>query len=109
MLLQPLDIAAWCAAEEPFELQYVDLFEVHGGISIKQQLPPYSEAFRGYGLNKQQHAWHAAALGFRFTVSEGGLSCDCVGVPLTRSPPTAVRGGFLTPLIATDADAAGAA
>jgi hypothetical protein len=67
--VQPLDIAAWCAATEPFEVQYVDLFEVHGSVSVKQQLPPYSEAFRGYGLNKQQHAWHAAALGFRFLVS----------------------------------------
>lgn len=53
----------------PLELQYVDLFEVHGGVSVLQQLPPYSEAFKGYGLNKQQHAWHAAALGFRFLVS----------------------------------------
>lgn len=60
----------WCTAQEPVQLQYVDLFEVHGGISVKQQMPPYSEAFRGYGLNKQQHAWHAAALGFTFKVGE---------------------------------------
>jgi hypothetical protein len=59
----------WCAASVPLELPYVDLFEVHGGVSVAQQLPLYSEAFRGYGLNKQQHARHAAALGFRFLVS----------------------------------------
>lgn len=69
LLLQPLDLEAWCTATCPLEVQYLDLFEVHGGISVKQQLPPYSEDFRGYGLNKQQHAWHAAALGFRFLVS----------------------------------------
>lgn len=83
---QPLDVAAWCSAQQPLELQYVDLFEVHGGIALKAQLPPYSEAFRGYGLNKQQHAWHAAALGFRFKVSscfgceEGQGTGLCVGI-----------------------------
>jgi hypothetical protein len=68
--MQPLDVPTWCTAKQAVQLQYIDLFEVHGGVSVKQQLPPYSEAFRGYGLNKQQHVWHAAALGFTFKVGE---------------------------------------
>lgn len=75
---QPLDLAAWCSSQVPLHLPYVDLFEVHGGVSVQQQLPSYSEAFRGYGLNKQQHAWHAAALGFRFLVRGRGEAWDCV-------------------------------
>jgi hypothetical protein len=32
------------------------------------QVPPFDERFRGYGLNKVQHALHCAALGFQFRV-----------------------------------------
>ncbi|WIA43319.1 hypothetical protein OEZ86_009817 [Tetradesmus obliquus] len=38
------------------------------GVAVKGQLPLYDEAFRGYGLNKVQHAWHCAQLGYSFQV-----------------------------------------
>lgn len=34
----------------------------------RADLPPYDPRFRGYGLNKVQHAYHLATLGFRFLV-----------------------------------------
>jgi hypothetical protein len=74
---QPVQVDEWLAAQQPYDVRYAELFEVHAGVAVKQGLPAFSEAFRGYGLNKQQHAWHAAQLGFTFKV---GL-CVPVQVP----------------------------
>lgn len=38
------------------------------GVAVRHQLPAWDEGFRGYGLNKVQHAWHAAQRGYRFKV-----------------------------------------
>ena len=40
-------------------------------IASRAALPPYDAGFRGYGLNKVQHAYHLAALGFTFLVRTG--------------------------------------
>jgi len=66
---QPIDVSRWLAAVEPYEVQFLEFFEPQG-IAAKQQLPLYDECFRGYGLNKVQHAWHMAALGFKFKVRQ---------------------------------------
>lgn len=66
---QPIDIAHWLQASEPYAVQYTEYFEPQG-IAMKQQLPLYDERFRGYGLNKVQHAWYMNRLGYRFVVSE---------------------------------------
>lgn len=67
---QPIKTDQWLAAEAPWEVAYPgELWEVHAGVAAAATLPRYSELFAGYGLNKQQHAWHAAQiLGFRFLV-----------------------------------------
>lgn len=64
---QPVDVKEWLAAAEPYAVQYVEYFEPQG-VAVKAQLPLYDERFRGYGLNKVQHAWHMNKLGYRFKV-----------------------------------------
>lgn len=41
------------------------------GIVYKHALPPWDERFTGHGLNKVQHGYHMAALGFKFMVVPG--------------------------------------
>jgi hypothetical protein len=53
-----------------YEAEYCEYFEPQG-VALRQQLPQYDECFRGYGLNKVQHAWHCAQLGYRFKVGGG--------------------------------------
>eukprot|EP00775_Hariotina_reticulata_P011557 gene11557-11701_t len=80
-LKQPIDINRWLGEVEAYEVPFVEYFEPQG-IAVKQQLPLYDECFRGYGLNKVQHAWHMAALGFKFKVLPDAFM---VTAPHTRS------------------------
>jgi hypothetical protein len=57
--------AAACA--HAYEVDYCEYFEPQG-VALKDQLPLFDECFRGYGLNKVQHAWHCDKLGYRFKV-----------------------------------------
>ncbi|GLI62508.1 hypothetical protein VaNZ11_005164 [Volvox africanus] len=60
---------------------YHEYFEPYG-IVRRDQVPLYDERFRGYGLNKVQHAYHMWAAGFHFRVLTKHF---CVTVPHTRS------------------------
>ncbi|KAF6265423.1 hypothetical protein COO60DRAFT_1633546 [Scenedesmus sp. NREL 46B-D3] len=59
--------AAAAACVNAYEVEYCEYFEPQG-VAVKQQLPLYDERFRGYGLNKVQHAWHCSRLGYSFKV-----------------------------------------
>jgi hypothetical protein len=63
--------AAACA--HAYEVQYCEYFEPQG-VAVKEQLPLYDECFRGYGLNKVQHAWHCNQLGYSFQVRGAEMS-----------------------------------
>jgi hypothetical protein len=56
------------------------------GVAAARQLPPWSEAFRGYGLNKVQMGTHLNSLGFRFKVGYGrSFRLGCAEGRLNRS------------------------
>jgi hypothetical protein len=59
--------AAAVACAHAYEVKYCEYFEPQG-VALKDQLPLFDECFRGYGLNKVQHAWHCDQLGYRFQV-----------------------------------------
>ncbi|KAG2437412.1 hypothetical protein HXX76_006064 [Chlamydomonas incerta] len=63
------------------EVPYHEYFEPYG-IVRRDQVPFYDERFRGYGLNKVQHAYHMAAAGFQFRLLRRHF---CVTVPHARS------------------------
>lgn len=60
----------------------MEYFEPYG-IVLRSRSPCYDPRFKGYGLNKVQHAWHIAAMGTRFLVVPGHF---LVTVPHRRSP-----------------------
>ncbi|KAG2453085.1 hypothetical protein HYH02_002417 [Chlamydomonas schloesseri] len=64
------------------EVPYHEYFEPYGVVR-RDQVPFYDERFRGYGLNKVQHAYHMAAAGFQFRLLRRHF---CVTVPHKRSP-----------------------
>jgi hypothetical protein len=59
--------AAAAACAHAYDVKYCEYFEPQG-VALKEQLPLYDECFRGYGLNKVQHAWHCNQLGYSFKV-----------------------------------------
>jgi glycosyltransferase-like protein LARGE len=83
--------AAAVAYAYAYEVGYCEYFEPQG-VAVKQQLPLYDECFRGYGLNKVQHAWHCAQLGYSFKVCDGcGLQQECQNVSCAEGVGNAVH------------------
>ena len=63
----PTDARRWFAARETYEARYAEGFEPYVLVRAAT-CPRFDARFRGYGLNKVQHAFALDALGYRFVV-----------------------------------------
>ena len=64
----PTDYARWWTAEAPYAVAYADGYEPYV-IASRAWLPPYDEAYVGYGMNKVAHLHAVAAARATFVVS----------------------------------------
>ncbi|EGC28356.1 hypothetical protein DICPUDRAFT_51901 [Dictyostelium purpureum] len=63
----PTNFPKWIEAKEPYEIEYKWIFEPYLVFNRSESLP-FDERLKGYGFDKNSHAFSMAVEGFRFVV-----------------------------------------